>query len=82
MDEAKKIIKQNGIEFKEKAIDVFNSADAVILVTEWNEFKEIDLIKAIDLMKGKVFIDGRNLFNPKKMIEIGFDYFSVGRKVI
>ncbi|MBN2127432.1 MAG: UDP-glucose/GDP-mannose dehydrogenase family protein [Candidatus Diapherotrites archaeon] len=80
MNETKKMIKGNGISFKENASDVFDSADAVVLVTEWNEFNEINLIQAKKLMKGNIFIDGRNMFNPKKMSELGFDYSSIGRK--
>ena len=54
-------------------------ADLLILVTEWNEFKELDLEKAAALMKQKILIDGRNIYDPASVKELGFTYLGVGR---
>ncbi len=54
-------------------------ADAVVLLTEWNQYGTLDLRKLKSMMKTPVFVDLRNLYDPKKMKEIGFEYYSVGR---
>lgn len=54
-------------------------ADAALILTEWDEFKKIDLKKAKQQMNTPVFIDGRNMFDQKKMKENGFNYISIGR---
>jgi UDPglucose 6-dehydrogenase len=59
--------------------EVGQDADAVIVMTEWNEFKEIDFVKLKKMMKQAIVIDGRNLYEPKKMKELGFTYVGVGR---
>jgi len=53
-------------------------ADCVIFMTEWNEYKELDLIKLHETMKGNVIIDGRRMFKPKDMETVGFDYKTIG----
>lgn len=67
------------LHFGRDAKEVCQRADAIVLVTEWKEFLQIDLEKILPLMKGGAFFDGRNQFDPKKMQEMGFDYFSIGR---
>lgn len=59
--------------------DVANGADAVIVVTEWNEFKQLDLEKVKDSMKTPVIFDGRNIYDPVIMREMGFHYRAIGR---
>ena len=71
--------KITGIEFKDNAYDVVEDADIVVLLTEWNEFKEIDLDKLKKLMKGNAIVDGRNIWDPTEMKKFGFDYIGVGR---
>lgn len=53
--------------------------DAVVVVTEWNEFKHIDLVRMKETMKKPVVIDGRNIYDPEKMDELGFIYRGMGR---
>jgi UDPglucose 6-dehydrogenase len=53
--------------------------DALIVVTEWNEFKNLDLTRIRDLMNKPVIIDGRNIYDPERMKELGFYYRGVGR---
>ena len=54
-------------------------ADALILVTEWNEFKNLDLERVRASMAQAVLIDGRNIYDPAFMKSQGFDYFAIGR---
>lgn len=51
----------------------------MIVLTEWNEFKEIDLEKIKGLMKNPNLIDGRNIYDPQTMVDLGFVYQGVGR---
>jgi len=56
-----------------------NGCDALIVVTEWNEFKQLDLEKVKSLLKSPVIYDGRNIYDPVRMKEMGFTYRSIGR---
>ena len=67
------------ITYCENAYDCVEGADAVLLMTEWDEFAKLDLPKVLRLMKHPIFIDGRNLFDPQQMHEVGFEYYSIGR---
>jgi UDPglucose 6-dehydrogenase len=59
--------------------EAVRDADAVVLVTEWNEFKQIDLARVLDAMRGTVLIDGRNIYDPRAVATLGFDYVGVAR---
>jgi UDPglucose 6-dehydrogenase len=63
----------------DKSYDALNGADALAVVTEWNEFREPDFAKMQSLMKAPVVFDGRNIYSPEHMRELGFTYFSIGR---
>ncbi|MBP6882350.1 MAG: UDP-glucose/GDP-mannose dehydrogenase family protein [Candidatus Levybacteria bacterium] len=79
-ENAKKILKAHeGITFTDDAYAAVKDADLLMVLTEWNEFKEIDLSKVKELMTGKSIIDGRNIYDPQIVKEIGFDYKGVGR---
>ncbi|HOJ86976.1 MAG TPA: UDP-glucose/GDP-mannose dehydrogenase family protein, partial [Elusimicrobiales bacterium] len=78
MDNAKKIF-GNKIYFAKNPYDCVKDSDCVCLVTEWDEFKKIDFKKVFKMVKHPVMIDGRNLYNPKEMRDMGFTYISVGR---
>jgi UDPglucose 6-dehydrogenase len=67
------------VEFHEDPYDMARGCDALIVVTEWNEFKQLDLEKIKGLLKSPVIFDGRNIYDPKMMKEMGFKYRSVGR---
>ncbi|MEK7308180.1 MAG: UDP binding domain-containing protein, partial [Nitrospirota bacterium] len=54
-------------------------ADAVVIVTEWNQFRNLDLVRIRKLTKGRFFFDLRNIYESDKMRELGFKYYSVGR---
>jgi UDPglucose 6-dehydrogenase len=63
----------------EKSYDALVDADALAVVTEWNEFREPDFGKIRSLMKTSVIFDGRNIYSPEHMRALGFTYFSMGR---
>lgn len=77
--EAGKKMLGNSVVFEKDLINSTNGSDALVLVTEWPEFKTVDLNKIKKNMKHPNMVDGRNVFNPKEMKKIGFDYVSVGR---
>lgn len=80
MDNAKRLLKDyDGITFANDAYDTVKDADLLLLVTEWNEFKEIDLAKAGELMKQKNILDGRNVYDPQTVRSLGFTYQGIGR---
>ena len=54
-------------------------ADAVVLATEWNEFRDLDWAEVLNTMRGDVLVDGRNLHEPDRMTDLGYRYFSMGR---
>ncbi len=60
--------------------DLARDCDALVLVTEWEEFRDIDLYKLASVMRNPVFIDGRNLFEPEQMKRAGFIYEGIGRR--
>jgi UDPglucose 6-dehydrogenase len=68
-----------GLELAEDAYALAQGCDALVVVTEWNEFKNLDLARIRDLMNQPVLIDGRNLYEPALMQELGFHYRGVGR---
>jgi UDPglucose 6-dehydrogenase len=76
--EAKHLLPEK-IEYCEGVYETFSGADAVVLMTEWNQYRGLDLAKVKGLMKGKVFIDLRNVYEHAVMSEHGFDYVCVGR---
>jgi UDPglucose 6-dehydrogenase len=68
------------IEFEDNAYDVLKKADALIIMTEWAEFRSPDFEKIAKLLNHKVIFDGRNVFEPQQMKELNFIYESIGRK--
>ncbi len=77
MGNAKSQIKN--IEFNENMYDALIDADALIVVTEWDEFRQPDFEKMKLLMKNPLIIDGRNIYDPKEIKNLGFEYLGVGR---
>ena len=63
----------------EDPYELAEAADALIVCTEWNEFKQLDLSRVKTLMAQPVLVDGRNIYDPAKMLELGFRYRAVGR---
>lgn len=67
------------IYYGQNAYDVLDGADATIVITEWNQFRNLDAYNVKRLMHGTMFFDLRNVYDPVKMRNVGFDYYSVGR---
>ena len=70
------------IKFTETNYDALEGADALIIVTEWNEFRRPNFQKMSQQLKSPVIFDGRNLFEPTKMLRLGFVYHSIGRQTV
>jgi UDPglucose 6-dehydrogenase len=77
MERAKMVMPD--IEYCSGPYDVAEDVDAIVLVTEWDEFTKLDLHKVKDAMRQPVFIDGRNVFDPQEMQKLGFIYRGIGR---
>ncbi len=67
------------MEYGDGMYDVLGGADALIICTEWHEFRRPDLGKVRDLLASPIIFDGRNLYDPARMAEMGFEYKSIGR---
>jgi UDPglucose 6-dehydrogenase len=77
VENAKKLIE--GIEFCDSPYDALKGCDLAIILTEWDEFKELDFEKIKKLMKNPNILDTRNIYDPLKVKELGFSYQGVGR---
>ena len=75
---AKKIMPE--LEYATDPYEACEGADALVIMTEWNEYRSLNLEKIKKLMKSPVFIDLRNVYEPKALKDAGFEYFGVGRK--
>jgi len=78
MQVAKKIFGTK-VQFADQSYAALTGADALLIVTEWNEFREPDYARMRKLMRSPVIFDGRNIYNPESMKSQGFQYFSMGR---
>ena len=81
MEEAERILGDK-IEYAKDEYDAIIDADALILVTEWSEFRMPNYRILEKLMNQKTIFDGRNVYDPEEMDELGFTYYSIGREVI
>jgi UDPglucose 6-dehydrogenase len=80
MTQAKALL--NGVVWCEDAYETLIEADALAILTEWNEFRALDLERIKSLMKSPVMVDLRNIYDPSAMAEAGFSYTSVGRRPV
>lgn len=78
IDEAKGLLPA-GIDYCDDIYQTIEGADAVVLITEWNAYRGLDLERVKSLMQGNVFVDLRNVYEPDLMEKAGFDYHGVGR---
>ena len=78
---ASSMLEQRGtpIQTADSAYDALKDADALLVVTEWAEFRRPDFDRIKDLLKAPVVFDGRNIFDTERMAELGFTYYSIGR---
>lgn len=79
MEKARQI--QPNITYAENAYDAARDADALLIVTEWNEFKFLNMERIKAVMRGHVLFDGRNIYDPARMKRLGFDYYCIGRSI-
>ncbi len=77
MSEAGKLL--GDVTWCRDAYDALREADALVILTEWNEFRGLDLIRVRQLMRAPVMLDLRNIYNPSEMRAAGFDYACIGR---
>lgn len=80
MGEAQNLL--SGVGFCENAYDAMEGADAVVLLTEWNEFRALDMERTRKLLKTPLVIDLRNIYTPQEMASAGFEYHSIGRQPV
>jgi len=78
MQDAKAVLGES-VTYCKDAYDAAEGADAVVLTTEWNQFRNLELERLKGLLKHPVFIDLRNVYETDRMRKNGFDYYSVGR---
>jgi len=81
MHECQRII-GDSIEYGKDMYDILVDADALVLITEWPEFRVLNYKVLGKLLKDKVIFDGRNIYEPAEMKEFGYKYYSIGRKMI
>ena len=72
----------DGVTFCANAYETMEGADALVIITEWNEFRALDLARVKALLRRPLVIDLRNIYKPADMAEAGFHYHSVGRRVV
>ncbi len=70
----------DSVEYCNDPYEVIEGCDALVLITEWDEFKNLDLKRVYDLLHYPIIIDGRNMFDPQEMKKIGFEYHCIGRR--
>ncbi len=77
MKNAQKVLKD--VIYCNDPYEVAKDSEALIIITEWDEFRNLDLGRIKELLRLPIIIDGRNIFDPQKMTELGFIYRSIGR---
>ena len=78
MEEARKYLPAD-VEYCSDIYATFEGADGVVLMTEWNAYRNLDLRRIRETMDGNVFVDLRNVYEPSDMQALGFEYYGVGR---
>jgi len=79
MDEFNKVVRHEKLYYHSNAYDVAKGSDALVFLTEWNEFRSLDLKRLKRALARPVILDLRNIYGPEKMAELGFKYIGVGR---
>jgi UDPglucose 6-dehydrogenase len=68
-----------GVTWCGDAYDAMAGADALVIITEWNEFRSLDWDRARGLLNDPILVDLRNIYRPEEMVAAGFEYTSIGR---
>ena len=79
-ESAKRILKR--VEYSKDPYDAIKDADALVIVTEWNEFRNLDRQKMKQMLRQPNIVDGRNIYDPQEMKDLGFNYIGVGRSSV
>jgi UDPglucose 6-dehydrogenase len=79
IENAKHVINNAEVEYHTDVYNMAEQCDAIVLATEWDEYRKLNIGKLAGLVRGKILIDGRNFFEPERFKEHGFDYVGVGR---
>jgi UDPglucose 6-dehydrogenase len=77
MPNARKVVK--GVDFVKDSYAAAENVECLVILTEWNEFRELDMAKIKSLMKKPAVVDGRNIYDPEKLKKLGFTYTGIGR---
>lgn len=81
MEKAKRLLpKSPQIAWSKDEYECCESTDAIVLMTDWKQFRFVDFARIRESMRGRAFFDGRNQYSPVEMAKHGFDYFSIGRR--
>jgi UDPglucose 6-dehydrogenase len=82
MSEAKAnyFAQNSAVSFGDDPVSILKDADALLLITEWEEFKNPDFIQVKQLLKNPVIYDGRNMYSQEEMRSLGFEYYPIGKK--
>jgi len=82
MENVKKVFpeKPSQISYAKSPYEAAEKANVLLIITEWDKFRELDLNKIKEVMANSIIVDGRNIFKPAKVRELGFEYYSIGRK--
>jgi len=78
VEESRKLL-PDGITYCEDIYETVTGADAIVLLTEWNEYRGLDFSRIRECVNGQVFIDLRNVYEPEAIAAHGFEYHGVGR---
>jgi len=78
--EAQPVLNHSAVCFCRGPLQTAEGADAVVLATEWNEFRNLDLVEVKRVMRGDVLVDSRNVYDVEMVKGLGFRYFGVGRR--
>ncbi len=81
MDEFQKVVNDEKISYWENAYEAARGAEALVFLTEWNEFRNLDLKKLKDALAKPVILDLRNIYEPERVTDLGFKYMGVGRGI-
>jgi UDPglucose 6-dehydrogenase len=81
MDEFQRVVNDEKISYWKNAYEAARGAEALVILTEWNEFRNLDLKRLKDALAKPLMLDLRNIYEPKRVTDIGFEYMGVGRGV-
>lgn len=82
MEVARRYYLGDRVEYHQQNFDALDGADALMILTEWHVYRRPDLQRIRSLLKAPIIFDGRNLFDPARMSEAGFEYYSIGRRAV